>query len=324
MHCTHIFGGKTSFTQERVCLGPILIHWTLTHTHTHTSFHPTELYWSPKIFWQQHTHTCFHPTRLYWPNKLFWQHPNGFLPFLDKFKTKTLPGNRKRRNSFCGEWSKGNWRGGHNSHHRGTKAAENYGRRKHFSNTRGTHFSFFTNMRQFWSPESCKCVRRMGSRWSPSGRRSRWWPWCRRWSSLIWRFSAQPSHWECGASWTPEVYSGGVEQAAGVHLFPRGWHFQFEQNAFFLPQNEDRQRHHGKRRFSRRLSGKLDNLQPVDLKVGFPKLLQSSRIFRALVGWPSQAGAPNWTLLEDKAFRFAFVLGPIHSVKNPLLINNWS
>ena len=37
MHCTQIFGGKTSFTQERVCLGPILIHWTLTHTHIFSS-----------------------------------------------------------------------------------------------------------------------------------------------------------------------------------------------------------------------------------------------------------------------------------------------
>ena len=54
----YIFGGKTSSTQERVRLRPILIHWTLTHTHP--SFHPTELYWSLNIFWQQHTHTHTH------------------------------------------------------------------------------------------------------------------------------------------------------------------------------------------------------------------------------------------------------------------------
>ena len=106
----------------------------------------------------------------------------------------------------------------------------------HFSETKG---NVFRKRKTKW-PGSYRCARQMGSRWSPSSRRSQWWPWCQRWPSWILKSWGQPSHWGCGVSWIP-ARKGIGGQAAGVQLFQEAWqphslraictfHAQFQKN----------------------------------------------------------------------------------------------
>ena len=88
----------------------------------------------------------------------------------------------------------------------------------HFSETKG---NVFRKRKTKW-PGSYRCARQMGSRWSPSSRRSQWWPWCQRWPSWILKSWGQPSHWGCGVSWIP-ARKGIGGQGAGVQLFQGAW-----------------------------------------------------------------------------------------------------
>ena len=124
----------------------------------------------------------------------------------------------------------------------------------------------------------------MGSRWSPSGRRSQSSLWCQRWlpwtcksQYYFWwlvvlvfkgsyiedapnvteRSSIQPFHPRCGASWTPQIWFPSKFDCSSDH-----------------------------------------HLQPVDLQVWLPKLFQGLGIFCALVCRPAHWGQPHWIRLQ--------------------------
>ena len=161
------------------------------------------------------------------------------------------------------------------------------------------------------SPESYRCVRRMGSRWSPSSRRSRWWPWCQRWPSLILKSWGQPSHWECGVSWIP-ARRGNKQLECNFCNDPDSL-IHCGQFAHFMlrftkrePVSWEKLSNQSHEWFSDKVQTWLktwgegfDYLQAVDLEVGFPKLLECACVLGALIGWTSQACTPHWTLLKN-------------------------